>query len=222
MADLDAGPNEWLGRWFLIREELGMVNEDGRELRPCGKFIAFMAWFECRLPQELCCCDGQPEMDWGVCWFHPPKLVIVGIDLLCVINGELWGTGLLGWWFIVVVMLVGPFILRGCVITGVFGKWMPLTGWGIAGCTKTSSTLAGDQNVVEVAKSWNMEFSESRVKFSFVCSKAVFPCVEITLDFGESSKESSHEPFLIFLLSVCSSLRFPGKKSDVVRESLWL
>lgn len=211
MADLDAGPNEWLGRWFLIREELGMVSEDGRELRPCGKFIAFIAWFECRLPQELCCCDGQPEMDCGVCWFHPPRLVIVGIDLLCVINGELWGTGLLGWWFIVVVMLVGPFILRGCVITGVFGKWMPLTGWGIAGGTRGSSSQEDEVR--------NMK---SRVKFSFVCSKAVFPCVEITSDFGESSKQSSHEPFLIFLLSVCSSLRFPGKKSDVVRESLWL
>jgi len=68
IADLDTGANDWFGRLFRIREELGIVNEDGRELRPCGKFIAFMAWFEGRLPQELLsCCDGQPEKDCGVC-----------------------------------------------------------------------------------------------------------------------------------------------------------
>lgn len=84
-------------------------------------------------------------MDCGVCWFYFFRFVKVGIDFVCVINGELWGIGFFGWWFIVVVILVGLFIFFGCVIIGVLeGKWMLLIGWGIVGCIKIFFMFVGD------------------------------------------------------------------------------
>lgn len=85
-------------------------------------------------------------MDGGVCWFYFFKFVIVGIDLFCVINVELWGIGFFGWWFIVVVIFVGLFNFCGWVIIGVLeGKWMLFIGCGIVlGCINIFFMVVGD------------------------------------------------------------------------------
>lgn len=126
-------------------------------------------------------------------------------------------SGLRCCWFMVVVTVGAAIGRLGELSICVFDeKWTPFTGGIPPGCTNVSSMLAGDQNVVEVGKSWNMEFSPA--KLSFFCPNVVV-CVEFALDFDESSIQSSQTPFLLsLLLPFCSSMREVGKNRDVARD----